>query len=189
MLSSSVLLWLAVGLLAFWSVGAYNRLVRLRSTALQAFGALDAQLLGHAGLVETAVAESESRVAADAGVDPVSAPVAVPEALAALQAASSQFASSLSAARARPLDREAMAALAAARDVLAMAWQNSQTAALPAEGIEPEGLRARWEQWTRQSQKACTQFNEAVGLHNAAVSQFPALLLAKLFGFKIAGTL
>ena len=41
MLTTSVLGWLLLGVLVFWAVGAYNRLVRLRSAAVQSYGALD----------------------------------------------------------------------------------------------------------------------------------------------------
>ncbi|RYH08363.1 MAG: lema family protein, partial [Alphaproteobacteria bacterium] len=41
----SLLLWSLVALLLFWFVGAHNRLVRLRSAAVQAYGALDALIV------------------------------------------------------------------------------------------------------------------------------------------------
>ena len=34
-----------------------------------------------------------------------------------------------------------------------------------------------------------TAFNEAVEIYNAAIAQFPAWLLAKMFGFRMAGSL
>ncbi len=34
----SALPWVALAVILFWSVGAYNRLVRLRSQAIAAFG-------------------------------------------------------------------------------------------------------------------------------------------------------
>ena len=184
MFSSSVLGWFALGVLVFWAVGAYNRLVRLRSSALQAFGALDAQLQRHTDVVQS--------VQSVAGNNELPLTDAATEALAALQAASTQFAASLAAARAQALNREAMAALAAARKVLVMAWQNVQDLCGPLDGADAAGTESpsqRWEQWATQSQQACVPFNDAVARHNTAVSQFPALLLARLFGFKIAGSL
>ena len=184
MLSSSVLGWFALGVLVFWAVGAYNRLVRLRSSALQAFGALDAQLQRHTDVVQSVVSV--------AGNNELPLTDAATEALAALQAASTQFAASLAAARAQALNREAMAALAAARKVLVMAWQNVQDLCGPLDGADAAGTESpsqRWAQWATQSQQACVPFNDAVARHNAAVSQFPALLLARLFGFKTACSL
>ncbi|KAB2899823.1 MAG: LemA family protein, partial [Burkholderiaceae bacterium] len=42
---SSPIFWATAALLLFWTVGAYNRLVRLRSCVIQAFGGLDAHLV------------------------------------------------------------------------------------------------------------------------------------------------
>ena len=191
MLSSSVLTWLVCGVLVFWAVGAYNRLVRLRSAALQAFGAMDAELLRHADVVQI-LAPEVGAAATDGGAvgvddSPVEA-VGAQERI-ALQAASRQFSASLAAARAKPLDREVVAALAAAHNVLTMAWQNAVAASGPFDSQMADSPPYRWEQWATQSQAASAQFNAAVTQHNSAISQFPAWLLAKLFGFKMAGTL
>ena len=82
-----------------------------------------------------------------------------------------------------------MAALASAHSVLVMAWQNALAASGPFDSQMADSPPYRWEQWTTQSQTASAQFNDAVTQHNRAISQFPAWLLAKLFGFKMAGTL
>jgi len=42
-MSHAVMAWAGVAILAFWGVGAYNRLVRLRGDIKAAFAALDAQ--------------------------------------------------------------------------------------------------------------------------------------------------
>ncbi len=42
--------WIVVAVLLFWFVGAYNRLVRLRASVLQAYAALDAALSAPARL-------------------------------------------------------------------------------------------------------------------------------------------
>ncbi len=177
--SSLMLLWLALGLLLFWSVGAYNRLLRLRVRVLRAFGALDAQLLRHVGLLPPA-ADTKAGPPAEVGD-------AGGCALRVLHAASAQFAASLAAARVNALDCNAVAALAAAREVLLMAWENAQP--IPAALDAPASASAAWMQWCRQSERACAAFNAAVELHNSALAQFPAHLLATLFGFKKAGSL
>ena len=112
MLTTSVLGWLLLGVLVFWAVGAYNRLVRLRSVALLAFGALDAQWLRHTELLSATVPMPVLVPVADG---PVAAPVEPePPVPAALAAASAQLMASLAVARSRPLERDAIAALAAA---------------------------------------------------------------------------
>jgi LemA protein len=59
--SSSFLPWVisAVGL--FWAVGAYNRLVRLRSEANQAFAALESELAKQVHLVQECVPPEEDQ--------------------------------------------------------------------------------------------------------------------------------
>ena len=47
---TSPVFWGLCALMLFWAVGAYNRLVRLRSAVVQAFGGLDAQFFKVAGL-------------------------------------------------------------------------------------------------------------------------------------------
>ena len=191
MLSFSVLTWLACGVLVFWAVGAYNRLVRLRSAALQAFGALDAQLLRHAEVVQTLAPDPGVTATADgvASADASSLETVGAQERLALQSASRQFSASLAAARVQPLDRDVVAALAAAHNVLSMAWQNAVAASGPFDSQMADSPPYRWEQWALQIQAASAPFNAAVTQHNRAISQFPAWLLAKLFGFTMAGTL
>lgn len=183
MLTTSVLGWLLLGVLVFWAVGAYNRLVRLRSAALLAFGALDAQWLRHTELLSVAV---PMPVLVPVAEEPVAAPVepepAVPTALAA---ASAQLMASLAVARSRPLERDAIAALAAARSVWDMAWAQVQD-----QGDADKALaQQRWELWATQAAAAQSEFNSVICQHNLAVSQFPAVVLARLFGFRPAGSL
>ena len=183
MLTTSVLGWLLLGVLVFWAVGAYNRLVRLRSVALLAFGALDAQWLRHTELLSATVPMPVLVPVADG---PVAAPVEPePPVSTALAAASAQLMASLAVARSRPLERDAIAALAAARSVWDMAW----TQALGHGEVDRVGAQQRWELWATQAAAAQSQFNSAITQHNLAVNQFPAVGLARLFGFRPAGSL
>ncbi len=178
----SFVLWFALGVLLFWSVGAYNRMVRLRSATLEAFATLDAQLMRLVGLLQSSLpaAAAPSAVAQDLCGDGSSL-------WDGLQSAVSQFTASLAAARAHPLDRDAMAALSAAQGVLAMAWQRLQheTHDLAGSAV-PETLQVQWEQLALPARVASEHFNLAVARYNEAIDQFPALLLAWLFGFKAA---
>ena len=183
MLTTSVLGWLLLGVLVFWAVGAYNRLVRLRSVALLAFGALDAQWLRHTELLSATVPMPVLVPVADG---PVAAPVEPePPVPTALAAASAQLMASLAVARSRPLERDAIAALAAARSVWDMAWAQVQD-----QGDANKALaQQRWELWATQAAAAQSEFNSVICQHNLAVSQFPAVVLARLFGFRPAGSL
>lgn len=179
--------WIFLALLLFWAVGAYNRLIRLRSAALQAFGGLDAQLLRWIALL----AEYEATRAAPQ--EPGALPDRASDAHAALEAAATQLGASLAAARARPLDEGAAAALAAAAQVLDTAWQAMvHEAAWAGQGVAPPAL-APWihrrEQLALHTGEARRQFNEAVMQYNQGIAQFPASLLAWLFGMKKGRTL
>lgn len=174
---SPLLLWWGVAaLLLFWSVGAYNRLVRLRSKVLSIFASLAAQFERYA-----------QWMAQHAPAPPaVDQPPAAGDVWTNLRAATAQFSASLAAARSKPQDPEAMAALAAGRTVLLMAWQYVDDATL-AQSRGDEGaavLRAEWEAITTHTQSAEKAFAAAVDSYNRAVRQFPAVLLAWVFGFR-----
>lgn len=179
-MGSSWIGWAAGAVLVFWGVGAYNRLVRLRSDANSAFAALEAHLSALVALVlaclppedEHATSQFEGGSAFWGG----------------LQGAAAQLAASLAAAKARPLDPERIAALGAAQEVLDMAWERAERddahdLAGPRLPANVTGERA---QLVRQVQVAVGHFNQAVARYNAAIEQFPATLLAWLFGFKPA---
>ena len=174
----SPLFWIACAVLLFWAVGAYNRLVRLRSAAIQAFGGLDAHLVR----MQAMLAECD---AAHAGAEGV-----VEQARMALQGAATQFGANLAVARARPLQPAGAAALSTGRDVLDAAW--AQLLRVREDEDGPAAVitwRQRWEEHQAQSRVAVEQFNDAVAQYNAAITQFPARLLAWLFGFTPAKAL
>jgi len=181
---SSFVLWPVLGVLLFWSVGAYNRMVRLRSAARQAFAVLDARLVEQLQLLQSCLPASMKGSL-------LTQPGELFDDLAllwiGLRSAAAQLAASLAAARARPLDARAMAALAAAHGVLEATWQRMQLAALdPAGAPLPETVQPQWEQGALHVRAAAEAFNQAVAHYNAAIAQFPALLLARVFGFKAA---
>ena len=166
--------WIVLAVLVFWAVGAYNRVMRLRSACVQAFGALDSYFLQTQGLL------SEWSAAQAAGDDVADAQrlahAAWQQSLAAMGAA-------LAGARARPLHAQSMQALEQAHDAQFAAWQALKN--LPG---APDDLawRLRWQQQQAQTGLAADQFNTAVAQYNAAIAQFPARVLAWFFGFRAA---
>ncbi len=168
-------LLLALGL--FWMVGAYNRLVRLRSAVMRAFGALDTFFVRWIALTSECLAALDD-LAPDGGMADAGAAVA---------AATTQLGASLAVARARPLDGGAIAALGAGVQALAGAWQ-TLTSYDGGGDATVQGELALWarqnESLRQQSVPARTAFNEAVASYNGAVVQFPASVLAWLFGFR-----
>ncbi|MBF5007593.1 LemA family protein [Diaphorobacter caeni] len=183
--------WLiALAVLVFWAVGAYNRLVRLRSAAIQAFGALDAELLRRTALLgEYDAVVAGPRVPQDAQMHE------------ALRASGTQYAASLAVMRSRPLDEQAGSALVAAGKVLDAAWQALVQASQAQSSEAGDGggaagtgsattslhsLIERSAHQRTQIDLATAQFNAAVDHYNKAVAQFPASMLAGVFGFKRA---
>ena len=183
--------WVLLALLLFWAVGAYNRLVRLRSAAIQAFGALDAELLRRTALLgEYDAVVAGPRVPQDAQLHE------------SLRASGTQYAASLAVMRSRPLDEQAGAALVAAGKVLDAAWQtlveasqaqssqdDSVGTGTDSTGSVQTSLQSLIERSALQRTQidlATAQFNAAVDHYNKAVAQFPASMLAGVFGFKRA---
>lgn len=164
--------WVVPAVLAFWAVGANNRLTRLRASVLQAFAVLDAAIGPWLELVPpppVAVADA----AADAQ------PLADEVGWAGLRAAALQLGACLAVARQRPQRRADISALSAARDVLRDAWQRVLLETPRFGGVaQPGSIHLLWEQRDTQVQLAVDQYNQAVRQYNAALGQFPAVILA-----------
>ena len=172
MISGSIVGWGLAALLLFWSVGAYNRLVRLRGQAVRAFATLAPLLQRYSELLPACPpAESGTPSTAWSG----------------LYGAHAQFAASLAVARSHPLDAAAIAALAAADQVLQMAWLRVATEGRGYDGQAlAEALPPQWAEIQRHVEHTKPLFTQAVHGYNSAITQFPALLLAWLFGFRAA---
>ncbi|MGE4243720.1 LemA family protein [Ramlibacter sp.] len=176
-MTSSLLFWTALAILVFWAVGAYNRLVRLRSDVNAGFAALDAELSRQVALVLAMAPAPEDLT--DSQFDGGSA------FWTGLQSAASQFAASLAAARQKPLDPERIAALGAAHEILDMAWDRAlRDDAHDLAGARlPETVMQQRAHLAQATQAATENFNRAVARYNDAIAQFPALVLAWIFGF------
>jgi len=188
--------WIGGALALFWFVGAYNRLVRLRSAALQAYATLDAALVRQLEFVLTRAAD---------GSDPVAPAAAEPKSGASLQAAAGQLATLLAATRLRALDPAGIAALGTALRVLVAAWQHLHPESVVS--FEADGTLSRpaplngsfelvadsapiaWPEPSAAAEIARGQFNLAVAQYNAAIGQFPALLVAWIMQLRPAAPL
>lgn len=178
-MSDSVMRWLSVAVLLFWAMGAYNRLVRLRSQGIVAFAALAGLFQQYLLLVTTNCPQTARDTTQ--GDDDVSA------AWAGLAAAAEQFSASLKVAHGQPLNGATMRALKTAFDTLCVSWSRLQELPPDLAGPAlPSTLQAQWAQLALQTEMARTEFNRRVVNYNEAIVQFPALLLAWVFGFKPA---
>ncbi|KQT14028.1 LemA family protein [Ramlibacter sp. Leaf400] len=178
-MSSTLVSWVATAVLLFWAVGAYNRLVRLRGEANSAFAALDAELARQVQLVGQLLPED--------GDHPASVFDGIGGSFwGGLQGAAAQLEATLASARQKPLEPERIAALAAAQSVLATAWERAERddAHDLAGPRLPDTLTDTRAHMTAQCIAGAERFTQAVQRYNHAIGQFPAVLLAWLFGFK-----
>lgn len=195
-LPESLASWIAIAVVLFWFVGAYNRLVRLRAAVLQAYATLDAALSRQLDFVQASI------TAAPQGDSP---PQELSSSVAPLQAATTQLATLLGATRLHPLDPGGMAALGTALQVLITAWQRQHPDAVTV--FDADGTLSRpvpiaagtstggstgngmttapyaaepipWPEPSAAAEIARSQFNLAVAHYNDAIVQFPALLVA-----------
>lgn len=179
----SLTLWIGFGLLLFWFVGAYKRMAKLRSTATRSYATLDAALLRQLEFVQA------------------NAPVGAES----LHAATHQLTALLAATRSQPLDPERIDALGTALNVLLSAWQRlhpddvvsfdadgTLSRPAPLSGVDDAPPPSRFIAWPEPSaaaEIARGQFNAAVAQYNAAIRQFPPLLIAWVMRLRPAAPL
>lgn len=185
--------WIAAAVLLFWFVGAYNRLVRLRSAALQAYATLDAALARQLEFVQARALAADDAVF---GRGPIMQ----------LHATALQLTTLLGATRQRPLDPERMAALATALHVMLAAWQRifpDEVVSFDADGMlsrpvplggvaidaSPALGAIAWPEPSAAAEIARGQFNQAVRQYNAAAGQIPAVLVAWVMQLRRAAEL
>ncbi|MBY0409444.1 MAG: LemA family protein [Burkholderiaceae bacterium] len=191
--------WVAFAIFCFWALGAYNRLIRLRSAVVQTFGSLDAHLVRLVALVsEFGAAHAVHRASMSGDNKSDEHPHME------LQHAVMHLNASLSVARSNPLQADAVATMSVARDALHVAWNGAvhplgsmsdwvnadfdPTRQALVDG-RPSVWQVRWDEHVFQNDRAAHAYNEAVHQYNVAISQFPANLSARMFGFQAAHSL
>ena len=170
--------WIYVVVLAaiiFWSVGAYNRLVRLKSIIANAFGQIDAQLKRRYELIPSLVEAAEKYLRHE------------PEVLEAVIAARNQAKSASSAARSRPSNTLAINALAVAEEALSSSLHQLFGLSEAYPGLKADQTFSELSEELSSTKNkvsfAREAFNDAVLNYNNARGQFPAVLVANLFSF------
>ena len=170
--------WISIAVLAsliFWSVGAYNRLVRLKNIIANAFGQIDVQLKRRYELIPNLVEAARKYLSHER------------ETLEAVIAARNQAKSASDVARSRPSNALAVSTLAVAEQALSSSL--GQVFALSEAYPElkaDQTIRELSEELTSTENKvtfARQAFNDAVLDYNNAQGQFPAVLVARLFSF------
>ena len=162
-------------LLVFWAVGAYNRLVRLKNSIANAFGQIDVQLKRRYDLIPNLVEAAKKYLQHEQAT------------LEAVITARNQARSASDAVRSRPGKADAVLALAAAEQTLDGSLGRLFALAEAYPDLKADQtIRDLSEELTSTENKvgfARQAYNDAVLDYNNAQGQFPALLVARLFGF------
>ena len=164
-----------LAMLVFWAVGAYNRLVRLKNIIANAFGQIDVQLKRRYDLIPNLVEAAKKYLQHEQAT------------LEAVISARNQARSASDTVRSRPGKTDAVIALAAAEQTLdsSLGRLFALTEAYPDLKAD-QTIRELSEELTSTENKigfARQAYNDAVLDYNNAQGQFPALLVARLFGF------
>ena len=184
-MSPFIVLSITLAVLLFWALGAYNRLVRLRAQVIGSFGPL-AQRLEQALLVLVSGTAGAPATEGATAPEPDDRPAADPS---GLHAAAAQLTQCLRVARRQPLDADAVAALGTAFETVHGCWLRLQPDVAARSDADPAAYlpeQRSWDDHTQLVREAIQTYNQAVVAYNGAIAQFPALLLAYLFGFKAA---
>ena len=164
-----------LAMLVFWAVGAYNRLVRLKNSMANAFGQIDVQLKRRYDLIPNLVEAAKKYLQHEQ------------ETLEAVIAARNQARSASDRVASRPGQADAVIALAAAEQTLGGSLGRLFALAEAYPDLKADKtIRELSEELTSTENKvgfARQAYNDAVLDYNNAQGQFPALLVARLFGF------
>ena len=164
-----------LAMLVFWAVGAYNRLVRLKNVIANAFGQIDVQLKHRYDLIPSLVDAAKQYLQHEQAT------------LEAVISARNQARSASDTVRSRPGKADAVIALAAAEQTLDSSLDRLFALAEAYPDLKADQtIREFSEELTSTENKvgfARQAYNDAVLVYNNAQGQFPALLIARLFGF------
>lgn len=175
MASQTLVIIVVSALLVFWAVGAYNRLVRLKNTIANAFGQIDVQLKRRYDLIPNLVEAAKKYLQHER------------DTLEAVTNARNHARTASDAVRSRPANAAAVLTLSAAEQALsgALGGLFALAEAYP-ELKADQTVRDLSEELASTENKVAFSrqaYNDAVLDYNNAQSQFPALLVARLFGF------
>jgi LemA protein len=181
-MSSTQLVTLAIlVILAFWLLGAYNRLVRHRNEIGNAFAQIDVQLKRRYDLIPNLVEVARKYVQHER------------DTLEAVIAARNGAKSADDAAAARPADAQRIGALAAAEGSLAGALRQLAVVVEAYPALKADATLNQLSEELGHTENriafARQAFNDAVLDYNNAAQQVPTNLVAGIFGFREAAAL
>ena len=171
--------WLVLAVLIFWGVGAYRRLLALRTAVNKQFAVLEEVLLKFQGLVQEA---TTAAVTAPGGWQTAVAPELGASHWTRLQVAANLSAMAMARMQEHPLDPSSSIALVATSRDLQAAWENLTHPDTYYVSV-PEELTTRWKELTIVVQPDIQRFNQAVQNYNEAIDLFPASWMARALKF------
>ena len=182
-MSTSVFLWSILAITAFWAVGAYNRLVRLRARCLESFALLGQHLVRYARVTQNFATKGElSRVNGFAQQLEGS-----PELWTQLESELETLNLLVRDFKSAHLDVKVVAVNKSGNAITSI-WGRMRSMPLDLAGAAlPEVLVREWDENSMNVKVAVDRFNANVDDYNAAVVQFPAKMIGSFFDIKPAG--
>jgi LemA protein len=183
---SSAWFWVIVAVGIFWGLGAYNRLMRLRSQVQQSFDALERQLLQFSELVQQLLSEVVSAPAASWRSD-----LSQAQGLghwSRLQESARQAAMALARMHEHPLQPDSVEQVRQTQGELQAAWEALLEPHAYRQAVS-DALQQRWQDQLLLVQPDTERFNQAMDQYNQAIDEFPAVLIARLYRFMPGRTL
>lgn len=185
MLATETWIWVIIGLiivlLGYWAVAVYNRLVQLRNRIANAFAQIDTQLKRRHDLVPNLVETARGYLKHEAAT------------LEAVIKARGQALSATDTARAQPANAASMGALALAEGGLMGSLGRLMAVVENYPDLKADAtMRQLSEELSSTENRlgfARQAFNDHVLEFNDAATQFPELIVARLFGFAPAAML
>jgi LemA protein len=180
-------LWIVAALVAFWGVGVYNRLMRLRARGFDALGSLEKYMKQYGTLVDLHMTASGLVIAAGPGPAHSSH---LPEIWATLLSKLDELELAFKTVRANPLSPPSMERLRLASEAVQQTWIHACNLPSDLAGpAVPGPLCAQWDAITTKVENAKSGVNQILTKYNEAIHQFPARVAARLMRFEPAGLL
>jgi LemA protein len=184
-LSVTVVLLFFCAIAVFWALGAHNRLMRLRSNLVHDLQELVTQWDGTAKILRTTLQEFAAEPANESqwgSLEHDDAPWR------SLSLAAKQLQACMVVIMSKPYllpSEDDLASLRAAREVLDSAWDRLDGGHEDLAGATvPQKLKLLWQQHRAYSDEKRQNYNNQATVYNAALTQFPALIVAWVFAFR-----
>ena len=175
-MTSTHFVWIGfLALLVFWAIGAYNRLVRLKNMIANAFGQVDVHLKHRYELIPLLVDAAKTYMSHEDAT------------LEAVTLARNHARHASDAVRSRPSSAKAVTRLSVTEAALNGALGRLRVLAESYPELQADatikGLAKALTSTDNKMAFARQAYNDAVHGYNLAQGEFPAVVLARLFGF------